>query len=90
MMRVGRTRAPRYGWHFPEFSKLIQDHQTYARVLKAIGDQAERPEDRPRAQYCRRRLAERVKQEAEIDMVDHSKVQSSNTSFRGLTSRSWT
>lgn len=23
-----------YGWHFPELSKLIQDHQAYTKVCK--------------------------------------------------------
>uniref|UniRef100_A0A915E556 Nop domain-containing protein n=1 Tax=Ditylenchus dipsaci TaxID=166011 RepID=A0A915E556_9BILA len=56
-----------YGWHFPELSKLIQDSQAYAKVVKAIGmkqnavkvDLSEiLPED----------LAARVKEEAEMSM----------------------
>src|SRR3989338_7973776 len=27
-----------YGWHFPELSKLIADHQTFARVVRLMGD----------------------------------------------------
>ncbi|KAK6010166.1 snoRNA binding domain protein [Ostertagia ostertagi] len=26
-----------YGWHFPELGKIIQDHQAFAKVIKAIG-----------------------------------------------------
>lgn len=26
-----------YGWHFPELGKLVQDHQAFAKVIKAIG-----------------------------------------------------
>ncbi|CAB3410888.1 unnamed protein product [Caenorhabditis bovis] len=26
-----------YGWHFPELGKIVQDHQAYAKIVKAIG-----------------------------------------------------
>ncbi|KAI6182084.1 SnoRNA binding domain protein [Aphelenchoides bicaudatus] len=56
-----------YGWHFPELSKIIQDHMAYAKVIKAIGMKQNAinvdlssilPED----------LSERVKEEAELSM----------------------
>lgn len=26
-----------YGWHFPELGKIVQDHQAFAKVIKAVG-----------------------------------------------------
>ncbi|VDN01477.1 unnamed protein product [Thelazia callipaeda] len=56
-----------YGWHFPELSKLIQDHQAYAKTVKTMGM-------RSNAENCNlsdvlpKELEVRVKEEAEISM----------------------
>ncbi|VDK70344.1 unnamed protein product [Litomosoides sigmodontis] len=56
-----------YGWHFPELSKIIQDHQAYTQTVKVMGM-------RSNATNCdlsdilSPELEERVKQEAEISM----------------------
>ncbi|KJH52961.1 snoRNA binding domain protein [Dictyocaulus viviparus] len=56
-----------YGWHFPELGKILQDHQAYAKVIKAVGMRQNAvnvdlssilPED----------LETKVKEEAEISM----------------------
>ncbi|OZC12710.1 NOP5NT domain protein [Onchocerca flexuosa] len=56
-----------YGWHFPELSKIIQDHQAYTKTVKALGM-------RSNAKNCdlsdilSPELEARVKEEAEISM----------------------
>uniref|UniRef100_A0A915PZX4 Nop domain-containing protein n=1 Tax=Setaria digitata TaxID=48799 RepID=A0A915PZX4_9BILA len=56
-----------YGWHFPELSKLIPDHQAYTRTVKALGM-------RSNATKCDLsdilppELEARVKEEAELSM----------------------
>ncbi|KAM3721307.1 Nucleolar protein [Dirofilaria immitis] len=56
-----------YGWHFPELSKIIQDHQAYTKTVKAMGM-------RSNAKNCDLsnilppELEARIKEEAEISM----------------------
>ncbi|VDK29931.1 unnamed protein product [Gongylonema pulchrum] len=56
-----------YGWHFPELSRIIQDHQSYAKAVRLMGM-------RTNAQNCdfsgilSKELEDRVKSEAEISM----------------------
>ncbi|VDM21012.1 unnamed protein product [Wuchereria bancrofti] len=56
-----------YGWHFPELSKIIQEHQAYTKTVKTMGM-------RSNATNCDLsdilppELEARVKQEAEISM----------------------
>nr|CDJ89120.1 NOP5 and NOSIC and Pre-mRNA processing ribonucleoprotein domain containing protein [Haemonchus contortus] len=56
-----------YGWHFPELGKLIQDHQAFAKVIKAIG-MRQNAINTDLSAVLPEELEEKVKEEAEISM----------------------
>ncbi|VDM47138.1 unnamed protein product [Toxocara canis] len=54
-----------YGWHFPELGKIIQDHQAYAKVVRALGLR-QNAEKMDLSSILPEELEARVKDEAEI------------------------
>ncbi|CAJ0604581.1 unnamed protein product [Cylicocyclus nassatus] len=56
-----------YGWHFPELGKLIQDHQAFAKVVKAIG-MKQNAANVDLSEILPEELEAKVKEEAEISM----------------------
>ncbi|VDO33563.1 unnamed protein product [Haemonchus placei] len=56
-----------YGWHFPELGKIIQDHQAFAKVIKAIG-MRQNAINVDLSAVLPEELEEKVKEEAEISM----------------------
>ncbi|CAO4360640.1 unnamed protein product [Caenorhabditis nigoni] len=63
---VMRTREW-YGWHFPELGKTIQDHQAYAKIVKAIG-MRQNCINTDLSSILPEELETKVKEDAEISM----------------------
>lgn len=63
-----------YGWHFPEVGKIVQDNQTYAKVVKLIGmrtnTKATDFED-----LVDEEIAKQIKEAAEISMGSEISVE---------------
>uniref|UniRef100_A0AC35TJZ3 Nop domain-containing protein n=1 Tax=Rhabditophanes sp. KR3021 TaxID=114890 RepID=A0AC35TJZ3_9BILA len=56
-----------YGWHFPELGKMVQDHQAFAKVVKAI-QMKENAINTDLSGILPEELEARVKEEAEMSM----------------------
>ncbi|KAK6044913.1 snoRNA binding domain protein, partial [Cooperia oncophora] len=56
-----------YGWHFPELGKIIQDHQAFAKVIKAVG-MRQNAVNVDLSAILPEELEAKLKEEAEISM----------------------
>ncbi|KAG7160176.1 Nucleolar protein 58-like, partial [Homarus americanus] len=63
---IMRTREW-YGWHFPELSKIISDHQAYIRTVMAMGTR-DKAVNTDFSEILPEEIEEKVKEAAEVSM----------------------